>query len=64
MPIYEYACKKCRRVFEEFVVRSSDLAEITCPSCRTREVEKVMSRPAAVAGRGGTGGSPGCGPVG
>jgi len=66
MPIYEYACKKCDRVFEELIVRKSDEADVKCPACDGRRVEKVMSRPAAVAG-GGDGGArsaPGCGPVG
>ncbi|HVP68930.1 MAG TPA: zinc ribbon domain-containing protein [Anaeromyxobacteraceae bacterium] len=66
MPIYEYACRKCDRIFEELIVRRSDEVAVKCPHCEGREVEKVMSRPAARAG-GGEGGSraaPGCGPVG
>jgi putative FmdB family regulatory protein len=47
MPIYEYACRACDRVFEEFIIRRSDEAEVRCPSCQGRKVEKVMSRPAA-----------------
>lgn len=66
MPIYEYACKGCGRVFEEIVLRRADEDEVTCPGCRGRRVAKVMSRPAAPAPGGGDAGrpGPGCGPVG
>jgi len=66
MPIYEYACKGCGKVFEEIVLRPSDEAELRCPGCRGRRVAKVMSRPAASAAGGGGGARtrPGCGPVG
>lgn len=67
MPIYEYQCRPCGKTFEELVLRPSDEAELACPACRSREVARVMSRPAAPR----TGGaptaparSPGCGPVG
>jgi len=67
MPIYEYACKACDSDFEELVLRRSDEADVRCPKCKGKRVEKRMSRPAA-ARSGGEGGSasasPGCGPVG
>jgi len=69
MPIYEYACKACDRAFEELVLRRSDEADVRCPACKGKRVEKRMSRPAAAqthVGGGGAsaGSSPGCGPVG
>jgi putative FmdB family regulatory protein len=67
MPIYEYACAECGTVFEEFIIRKSDEAEVACKSCRSRSVARQMSRPAA-ARTGGSGGgyapAPSCGPVG
>jgi putative FmdB family regulatory protein len=64
MPIYEYACA-CGKVFEELVVRRSDEAEVVCPGCRSAEVKRVMSRPAATPGGGDAGrAAPACGPVG
>ncbi|HTP50204.1 MAG TPA: zinc ribbon domain-containing protein [Anaeromyxobacteraceae bacterium] len=65
MPIFEYACKKCDRVFEELVLRRSDEAAVRCPSCRGQRIERVVSRPARTGG-GDAGGrtGPGCGPVG
>jgi putative FmdB family regulatory protein len=69
MPIYEYACVPCGEAFEELVIRSSDEAEVRCPSCGSPELARQMSRPAAArVGTGGGGASrvpaPACGPVG
>jgi putative FmdB family regulatory protein len=67
MPIYEYACRACDRVFEELVIRRSDEAGVKCPVCEGRRVEKLVSRPAAArSGAGGDAGAPApaCGPVG
>ncbi len=67
MPIYEYACTSCGKVFEAFILRQSDASEVACPACQAREVSRQMSRPAAArtGGSGGSGGPPpSCGPVG
>lgn len=67
MPIYEYACARCDKSFEELVIRSTDEAEVKCPACGTGEVSRQMSRPAAArVGGGGGSGAPAraCGPVG
>jgi putative FmdB family regulatory protein len=66
MPIYEYSCRACDRTFEELVIRRSDEAEVRCPACQGRKVEKLVSRPAAArSGEGGGGATaPACGPVG
>ncbi len=66
MPIYEYACPRCGKSFEELIVRRADEAEVKCPSCGAADVSRQMSRPAAVGG-GGASASPaprGCGPIG
>ena len=66
MPIYEYSCRSCGKVFEAFLLRRADEAEVSCPDCATREVERVMSRPAAVS-VGSAAGAPrggGCAPGG
>jgi putative FmdB family regulatory protein len=68
MPIYEYACRPCGKVFEELVIRKSDEAEVACPACKSGEVSRVMSRPAAARSDGGAPdtGRPArsCGPIG
>jgi putative FmdB family regulatory protein len=33
MPIFEYACDDCGTKFEKLVRRSTDAAELRCPSC-------------------------------
>jgi putative FmdB family regulatory protein len=65
MPIYEYACTRCDKGFEELIVRGSDEAEVKCPACGARELTRQMSRPAATRGAASGGGAPpACGPVG
>lgn len=65
MPIYEYACTECEKQFEELIVRRSDEADVRCPGCQSRQIERRMSRPAATRGETSGGGAPpACGPVG
>lgn len=42
MPIFEYKCQKCGKVFEEIVTGNRDKT-IPCPSCQSQETEKLMS---------------------
>jgi len=50
MPIYEYVCKECNNKFEYLIVSSSDSdkEKITCPSCKSQKVEKMISAPSRV----------------
>lgn len=67
MPIYEYACQDCGKSFEELIVRRADEAEVSCPACKSKQVGRQMSAPAAYSTGGGGGGQSnggGCGPVG
>lgn len=41
MPLYEYQCAACSHEFEMLVSRRD--AEITCESCGSPQVEKLMS---------------------
>ena len=41
MPIYEFLCSSCGRVFEKLVLRSDVVVE--CPSCPGASVEKQFS---------------------
>ncbi len=51
MPIYEYQCKTCHRVFEKLVRRATE-ALPACPTCGGRRVAKQFSTfSAAVAAR-------------
>ena len=44
MPLYEYACQKCRSEFE-LLIRGNDTPE--CPECGSQRLEKQLSVPAA-----------------
>ncbi len=56
MPLYEYRCESCRRVFEAYK-RLSDEAEEACPSCGERSSRVGISL--FRAGSGSSGSSPG-----
>jgi putative FmdB family regulatory protein len=43
MPIYEFACPKCRVVFNFLSKRSNPDRLPTCPKCGNRKMEKQMS---------------------
>ncbi|GAG69346.1 unnamed protein product [marine sediment metagenome] len=43
MPIFEYKCKKCNKVFEKLILSSSSDDVITCPECGDKDVIKLFS---------------------
>ena len=53
MPIYEFVCKKCSNNFEELVLSSSQINEVTCPVCGSGQVKKKMSTFASKAAADG-----------
>ena len=42
MPIYEYACGACGHRFEEWQ-KMSDKPIRTCPKCKAKKVERLIS---------------------
>jgi len=42
MPIYEFICNSCKTEFEA-LVSSTDTSDVSCESCRSKDVKKVMS---------------------
>lgn len=42
MPLYEYECRGCGHRFEA-LVRSSDKDKPACPSCRSSDLEQMLS---------------------
>ena len=65
MPIYEFKCKKCNHVFEEFVFSSgSDSENIICPVCGENSIDKLMSAFSATGTSSMGSGGPSCGPSG
>lgn len=61
MPLYEFQCAKCEKVFEELV--SGGTQRWPCPDCGTDEVQRVASVAAFTAGSrmATTGGGCSCG---
>ena len=61
MPIFEYKCKKCGKLFEELVSRTNDNTIIPCPACKATETQKQMSVFGAVGLSGNQAPMPSCG---
>ncbi|MBU1042064.1 MAG: zinc ribbon domain-containing protein [Proteobacteria bacterium] len=58
MPIYEYACGKCGKLFEELVFSAADETGVACPACGALEVKRCLSACASViAGENGGAGA-------
>ncbi len=55
MPIFEYRCKNCKKIFEELVRNKEQV--ITCPECNKSDVEKLMSASVQIGGESKGGGS-------
>ena len=64
MPIYEFACPKCRKIFSFLSKRVQPEHSPTCPKCGNKKLSKQMSRFAMTRGLteaaadGGEGGEP------
>jgi putative FmdB family regulatory protein len=44
MPLYEYECQKCRKVFTLVLsLREHDEEPVVCPECGSKEVNQLMS---------------------
>jgi len=50
MPIYEFACPKCRKIFSFLSKRMKPDRLPTCPKCGNKKLEKQISRFAMVKG--------------
>ncbi len=48
MPLYEYRCEECRRVFSILVGVSAERAVLRCPGCGSKRATKLISRIAPV----------------
>jgi putative FmdB family regulatory protein len=53
MPIYDVHCPDCGRDSE--VLSASSAQALACPACGSRKVERLMSAPSALTGRGAAG---------
>jgi putative FmdB family regulatory protein len=61
MPIYEYRCRKCEKVFERFQKVSEGGEKLVCPYCGEKKPEKIISGFSSSKGEASTSS---CGPTG
>ena len=63
MPIYEYKCEKCGKVFERLAFASDENDSVECPECGGNQTKRQMSCFSSVSGGEGLGKalSSGCG---
>ena len=55
MPLFEFVCATCENDFEELVLGSRTIEEVTCPTCGGQQVNKKISTFASkVAGGSGS----------
>lgn len=43
MPLFEFACDDCGQPFEELLLGSSAINDVTCPACSSQQVKKKIS---------------------
>lgn len=55
MPIFEYKCKDCNKIFSKLTFNTSSDAE--CPDCKSKATERIIS---SIASTSGSSGGKGC----
>ena len=53
MPLFEYQCKTCGKVFDVFTQRREPTARPKCPACGKANAERILSAFSATRGDGG-----------
>ncbi|TKJ43130.1 FmdB family transcriptional regulator [candidate division TA06 bacterium B3_TA06] len=43
MPIREFCCRDCGASFEFLILKKSDEAKASCPKCKSRNLERLLS---------------------
>lgn len=43
MPIYEFKCSQCGKIFETLCVSKEDERTVKCPNCGSKDVKKEFS---------------------
>ena len=62
MPIFEFKCKNCGHIFEEFVFSSNpDAGSIICPECSNKNTDKLMSAFSSTVSASAASGASSCG---
>jgi len=59
MPIFEFRCLKCGKVYEKlFIIGSREEVDIKCPECGSESSERVISKTNYAMGSGQGGSKP------
>ena len=61
MPLYEYRCESCARLFESYRRAADESGTETCPSCGGKARREAISLVGAPAGGSGSAGGRTCG---
>lgn len=43
MPIYEFSCLNCGKIFEKLVLKKEEERKINCPYCGSQNIKKFLS---------------------
>jgi len=52
MPIYEFKCKSCDNEFDKLTIFDWRTVGVTCESCESSELERIVSRTGGFASAG------------
>ncbi|MFZ5899055.1 MAG: FmdB family zinc ribbon protein [Bacillota bacterium] len=52
MPIFEFRCVKCGKLFEKLFLNADEEIRIKCPDCGSEEADRVISRTNYAMGSG------------
>ncbi len=44
MPIYEYECTACKRIFSTLLLKRDEEAQVRCDRCGSSELQRLISR--------------------
>lgn len=60
MPIFEYKCNNCGKKFDVLHKSSTNMAEVVCPDCQSKNSKKLLSSFSASMSSGGFEGGSSC----
>ncbi|MBN1356773.1 zinc ribbon domain-containing protein [bacterium] len=43
MPMFDYRCARCRKLFTRIILKDPEKMTISCPECGSTDVERVIS---------------------
>jgi putative FmdB family regulatory protein len=58
MPIFEFRCLECGDIFEKLFMNSNEQVDMSCPKCKSRSIERVVSKTNYALGGGAGGNQP------